>query len=639
MNMSKFRKVSSDKESSTFKHEDGHEMRVLHKVLSPKMRADIAAMPIHKDVAEKPATKGSPMAPRIKMAQGGSAYVDIVDSEYAPSKKADSPEHSGEGYTSKPLHSEPPENANDSKYKSQVEAFNAKMNVPVHAKGGEVKKYAEGGSTSAQDSPDQIAQDASAAQGPVHITINSGPQPAAQSAPAPQQAGVGLPPGVSIADLYGVPTSGGMGVVSPASAVSPGPEGATAVIPGTDNPNFQGAAPEKEPPAQISQPTLSQAAEAPAEPAQVPGYISQGLQSQLQGLQTQYGAEKQAAEGKAAALEQAQQTQNLDTSAFDNHINGLMQERQAVLEDLKNSKIDPKHFWNSKDTMGKIGTVLGLMIGGIGGPNNDVSRFIDQQISQDIDAQKANLDNKRSVLGALRDQFQDIKSASDFHRVILNDQVAHAIDLASAKASSPAALAALQMKKGQLLRESGVLMAQIGAQQTLNTPGVSPGAAEKALNTLRMMDPAKAKEAQERYVPGVGVASVPVSEATRNTLVARKLLNDNLGKLIELSNKFGGSLQGITDPRIRSEAEALTRQVQDGYRRANEQGVFKESEAKFVNGVIGDSPTSLFAKFTKVPGYKNAREINQANLNALYNQVGLKPTPAQQGNVRFTTGK
>lgn len=47
LDLSRFKKISSDKKTSTLRHTNGHEMKVAHSGLSPKMREHIEGMPVH----------------------------------------------------------------------------------------------------------------------------------------------------------------------------------------------------------------------------------------------------------------------------------------------------------------------------------------------------------------------------------------------------------------------------------------------------------------------------------------------------------------------------------------------------------------------------------------------------------------
>jgi len=46
IDLKKFKKVASDKHTTTLKHDDGHEFKVVHSVLSPKMRKEVERLPM-----------------------------------------------------------------------------------------------------------------------------------------------------------------------------------------------------------------------------------------------------------------------------------------------------------------------------------------------------------------------------------------------------------------------------------------------------------------------------------------------------------------------------------------------------------------------------------------------------------------
>src|SRR4051812_25269584 len=65
----KFKKVSSDKHTTTLQHEDGHQIRIMHSALSPKIRGQLAELPSHE----------------LKMADGGKvADNGVPDTEKGP---------------------------------------------------------------------------------------------------------------------------------------------------------------------------------------------------------------------------------------------------------------------------------------------------------------------------------------------------------------------------------------------------------------------------------------------------------------------------------------------------------------------------------------------------------------------------
>ena len=82
-------------------------------------------------------------------------------------------------------------------------------------------------------------------------------------------------------------------------------------------------------------------------------------------------------------------------------------ERKQMVADIASSKIDPNHMWHEAGTAGKITAGLAMLISGFGvgkmaaagmsSVNADM-KVIQDSIDRDIDAQKANLETKKSLL-------------------------------------------------------------------------------------------------------------------------------------------------------------------------------------------------------------------------------------------------
>ena len=78
LDLSKFHKLSSDKDITTLEHADGHQIRLLHKALEPSTREKLAALPMKaekgaaKAIKEaSPTTDAATEEPTAKLAEGG----------------------------------------------------------------------------------------------------------------------------------------------------------------------------------------------------------------------------------------------------------------------------------------------------------------------------------------------------------------------------------------------------------------------------------------------------------------------------------------------------------------------------------------------------------------------------------------
>lgn len=107
LNMAKMRKIAGDKKTSTFQHEDGHTMTILHSALPALMRKQIEKMECHggmMEKVEKKAEGGSVLpkymhppknpkmeaVPRLAMAKGGEAKMYFDGTESGPVAQDDS---------------------------------------------------------------------------------------------------------------------------------------------------------------------------------------------------------------------------------------------------------------------------------------------------------------------------------------------------------------------------------------------------------------------------------------------------------------------------------------------------------------------------------------------------------------------
>lgn len=89
-------------------------------------------------------------------------------------------------------------------------------------------------------------------------------------------------------------------------------------------------------------------------------------------------------------------------------------ENQNFEADLNNGHITPETYQSlfaKQDTLGKIGTLFGLLISGAGSglahQPNAVMAMMDKQIDNDLNAQKATKDNQLNLLGMARKQLMD----------------------------------------------------------------------------------------------------------------------------------------------------------------------------------------------------------------------------------------
>lgn len=323
----------------------------------------------------------------------------------------------------------------------------------------------------------------------------------------------------------------------------------------------------------------------------------------------------------------------------------VLERRKEVIDHYKSGALNPHHYWESKSTGSKISTAIGLILGGMGskGGQNLAADFINKQIDRDMDAQKSRLGIDENLLSANFREFGDLKTAQDMTKQNLADIYSTQIQRLAQQTAGPMAqaraaklISELQMSKAPELGNTTQKVAMGKIMQNLLKSGDVPN----TIQAMRMFDPAMAKSLEQRYVPGVNaVASIPVPEETKKEITVRQDFDQKIGQLREFAKQNSGSL----NPAIMHKGAAMAKIVQDAARQAANQGVFKESENKFMNSIISDNPTAFFGKYRTDPGYAQIEQSNRNMLNNVYKNYGLpsvpevKEAPAPQGSLEGKT--
>lgn len=257
------------------------------------------------------------------------------------------------------------------------------------------------------------------------------------------------------------------------------------------------------------------------------------------GIQARAKAEQSAAQARAD-LELQHQTALQDAqTAWNGRTTAMLKDQDAVLADIKAGHINPSHYQQSMGTGQKIATAIGLLLGGVASGhtgNNPALEFMNKQIDRDIDAQKADLNNKHTLFQAYNQQYHNATVAEELTRATLKNVYASQIDEAGAKAQIPMAKANAQIAstafKQQIL--PSILKAQLlhAASPFTGPSGTGTGQAgseaqfQTTLQAAQNIDPNIYKDLESKYIPGVGVTRVPLEKGKDGEMFAElKLLN------------------------------------------------------------------------------------------------------------------
>ena len=230
------------------------------------------------------------------------------------------------------------------------------------------------------------------------------------------------------------------------------------------------------------------------------------------------------------------------------------------------------------------------MIGGAGAglthTENPIIAMWKQQIGNDLEAQKANIGNKQTLLAMNRQRMPDLESATNFSRMQQNRMALHSLtDMVQRlpqgspqRQNAEAQLAVI----GQFVNTENYSLAdQIASKQAFIHSMQGQGSGEEPAfqaqqNLLRRGggDQQKlAEENEKHHMAGVqGQSSIALTPDNRDTMQSKQLFNDRLQDFIGFAQKNSGSL----DPRVIAQGKAKAAELNGLYRNATHGGVYKE---------------------------------------------------------------
>lgn len=358
----------------------------------------------------------------------------------------------------------------------------------------------------------------------------------------------------------------------------------------------------------------------------------------------------------------------------------LKQEDQGFNNDIIQGHIKPETYQSlfaKKDTLGKIGTIFGLMVGGAGAglshQPNALLEMMNREITNDLEAQKVNMQNKFSFARLNLDQQMNIAQIDRLKKegVLTEAQANLAKKEAEIKGYS---LAHMQMNRAALhnlvqqvnklpvgseARARAEKMLAFVSQGVQNEnfnladraeaagalANVAFGAgkesgneAEKDFqqrqNALRLAGMGQIADDNERKhlpIPGIkGQASMPLDPATREQIEAGAQFHNKMQRFIDWTKDHSGDLS----PSERNAGIAMAAELQGAYRLATKGGVYKEGEQNFISKLIDSTPTKFFNSIRVVPSLEVLLDENKKKVDEIAKARGFSgfdpPKPEKQ---------
>jgi hypothetical protein len=280
---------------------------------------------------------------------------------------------------------------------------------------------------------------------------------------------------------------------------------------------------------------------------------------------------------------------------------------QATEQLMKAQSIDPGRWWASRTAGQKFAAGLGAVARGLAG--GDSMAFINKQIADDIDAQKASFAQKQAALGAaqnqgalargiyadIRAQTQDEREADEVMRLARLEQAKSQFESIAARSAIPSVMAAQQQFRLQLEQQIADTRFKLGRLAAHNVKSRTV-----AVPAYRVVKDPETGAVYQVPIAGPGqlkAAEYALKEASASRADARKMLGDEAIEGVKAGNKARDDARAAQERASTSNQAALQK--------------FGESIAaeRELYGLIDD----FVAKYQKrggVPGRGGSRVID-----------------------------
>lgn len=307
-------------------------------------------------------------------------------------------------------------------------------------------------------------------------------------------------------------------------------------------------------------------------------------------------------------------------------------DRQMAYDSYKSGKVDPEHYFNSLSTGGKMRTAVGLILGGLGsgltGQPNAALEMLNKHIDNDIKAQTMDMDKNKNLVAMNFDRSKDLRAATEMARIQQRDLISDKLNEVETNSKDPLVRQRAQAVRTQLQLQNEQASMQLKMyRQMSQSNGQGGQGAEQYLQTLRMTNPAMAKEIESRYVPGVGIATIPVTPEIRTKLEGHAQMESAIKDLQHFVNNNTTIVPG-TPLYNQGAQKALV--LQSLIREGKLGTVYREGEQPLLDKFMTSNPAGALKMLKTIPQLNELLASNQREAAITRKSYGL---PSGQGGV------
>lgn len=257
------------------------------------------------------------------------------------------------------------------------------------------------------------------------------------------------------------------------------------------------------------------------------------------GLEAEAQAQGQLGQDQMAAIQKGADAQQAAFGNYQKEFQTINQERDALQNDINNHHIDPNRLVSGMGFTSKVGTAIGLILGGIGAgmthTQNAALAVFQHNIDKDIEAQRNELGKKENLLSANLRQYGNLRDAMEMTRLQLSDTVKNGLLMAAAKSQDPIAKARAQQAAAQLTMTWEPVAQQLARRRAFLQGGGSSTSQQDPSMLIRALLPEK-DQAPALKELGQTQEQTKAQDAALDAF-------DQLNKINTLSNRVTSPLQ------------------------------------------------------------------------------------------------
>lgn len=226
-------------------------------------------------------------------------------------------------------------------------------------------------------------------------------------------------------------------------------------------------------------------------------------------------------------------------------------EQSQLFSAAKNGHIDPKRLWSNASTGSKVAAGIGLILGGMGagltrGPNMAMEMF-NKLLNNDIDAQKANMNQANNLMQVNFQKYRNIEAAETATRLQLSTVLQAQLAAAASRAATPEAKANAQLALAQLDQQTIPMKFQLAQMQAMY--GLQSGG-QQQVNPEMLPEDARQRIIMVPGPDGMKQKLAPSKEdadAFRKSEIASDELEEKLAEAKKFMDEKGTTMWGTED--------------------------------------------------------------------------------------------